>query len=106
MAEALNNGDYNVFLRCVKESGVSSLNKLQNCFVAGAKEQLIPKALSVSTKFLNGGANRVHGGGFAGSILNVVKNTDLEAFIQALKEFYPEKDIIPLKVRSVGTIVL
>ena len=104
--DALNNDDYCGFLKAVKDSGISSMNKLQNCFVAGSNEQLIPKALAISANYLNGGVNRVHGGGFAGTTLNVVKNCDAKAFIENLKPFYGEKNIISLKVRSVGTIVL
>jgi len=104
--KALIDEDYNKFLAMITESGLSSLYKLQNCFVAGKKEQPIPKALSVSRRFLFGGANRVHGGGFAGSILNIVKNENVGAFIDEMCKYFPVKDIIPLKVRSVGTIVL
>lgn len=103
---ALTNNDYAGFLTAVSNSGISSLNKLQNCFVAGSKEQLIPKALAIAGNYLNGGANRVHGGGFAGSILNVVKNLDLEGFVVAMERFYGKENVIPLKARSVGTIVL
>ena len=64
-------------------------------------------ALTLTEKILNGkGAFRVHGGGFAGSILNVVKNTDLDDFISNVKKFYNDTDVVPLKIRSVGTIVL
>ena len=103
---ALNENDFEHFLCAVKNSGISSLNKLQNCYVAGSDEQLICKALAISSQYLNGGVNRVHGGGFAGSILNVVKNTDVANFIEQMSRFYDKKDIIPLKVRSVGAIVL
>lgn len=98
--------DEDSFLLAIKESGLSSLWKLQNCFVAGSKEQLIPKALAIASPYLNGGANRVHGGGFAGSVLNVIKSSNLEEFIKQMSKFYEKKNIIPLKIRSVGTIVL
>ncbi len=104
--DALNKNNFEEFLNAVKGSGISSLNKLQNCFVAGSGEQLITKALAISSQFLNGGVNRVHGGGFAGSILNVVKNADVSSFVSEMSRYYDKKDIIPLKVRSVGTIVL
>ncbi len=106
LSESLKNNDFKTFLSCINESGVSSLCKLQNCYVAGAEEQLIPKALSISSHFLCGGANRVHGGGFAGTILNIVKNDFKDYFIDNMKKFYDEKDVIALKVRSVGAIVL
>ena len=74
--------------------------------VAGAKDQSVPMALTLASKFLNGGVNRVHGGGFAGTILNVVKNENVDAFIEGLSAFYKKEAIIPLKVRKLGTVVL
>ena len=103
---ALNIGDYKTFLKCVKESGISSLCKLQNCYVAGSPFQPIPKALSLAERFLNGGANRVHGGGFAGTILNIVKNDDVERFIENANKLFRKENVIKLKVRKIGTIVL
>lgn len=103
---ALENDNYDDFLQMINQSGQSSLYKLQNCFVAGRSDQPIPKALAVSKRALSDGANRVHGGGFAGSILNVVKNDKLENFIKEMSKFFASSDIIPLKVRSIGTIVL
>ena len=98
--------DYETFLTAVKDSGISSLNKLQNCYVSGSVEQPIPKALSISNGYLCGGVNRVHGGGFAGSILNIVKNDNLSAFINGMSKYYSLNDIIPLRVRTVGAITL
>ena len=106
VAGALKVSDFSRFIKMINESGISSLCKLQNCYVSGGKDQSIPKALALAKRYLNGGANRVHGGGFAGSILNVVKNNDLGGFIKNLSAYYKTKDIIPLRVRSVGTIVL
>ena len=104
--KTLNSGDYSAFLTCVKESGISSLCKLQNCYVAGSDSQPIPKALAVAERFLNGGVNRVHGGGFAGTILNIVKNEDAEQFIENTSKFFGKENIIKLKVRKIGTIVI
>lgn len=106
LEKALTENDFNTFLDCINKSGISSLNKLQNCYVAGSNEQPIPKGLAISSKFIKNGANRVHGGGFAGTILNIVKNDNLQYFIDNMSRYYDKKDIIPLKVRSVGTIVL
>ncbi len=106
LKEALDNNDYDTFLAQIRESGISSLCKLQNCYVAGTNEQLIPKALSICEKYLCGGVNRVHGGGFAGTILNIVRNDNVANFVENVSKIYPAKDVIPLKVRSVGTIIL
>ncbi len=104
--DSLINEDYDCFLQTISLSGLSSMYKLQNCYVAGCKEQPIPKALQIAKRAFIIGANRVHGGGFAGSILNIVKNDEVQSFMDYMKNFFAEKDIIPLKVRSVGTIVL
>lgn len=104
--KALNAADYNKFLGVVSSSGISSLTLLQNCCVPGEKQQLIPTALAVGKKYLNGGSNRVHGGGFAGTVLNVVKNSDVQNFVEKMSQIYGEGKVIPLKVRKVGTIVL
>ncbi len=106
LVEALDNDDYDTFLSVIKGSGLSSFTLLQNCSVAGAKDQSVPMALTLAGKFLNGGVNRVHGGGFAGTILNVVKNENVDAFIEGLSAFYKKEAIIPLKVRKLGTVVL
>lgn len=104
--QSIANKDYEGFLNAVKQSGISSWSKLQNCFVAGTDVQSIPKALAICGNYLNGGVNRVHGGGFAGSILNVVKKEDVESFVESVAKFYGKENVLPLKVRSVGTIVL
>lgn len=104
--EYLNNKDYTGFIKMIKESGVSSWCMLQNCYVGGSTEQLIPKALALSSAQIGKGANRVHGGGFAGTILNIVANDELEQFLDAVIKLFGNKNIIPLKVRSVGAIVL
>ncbi len=106
LQKALDNDDYDTFLKQIRESGVSSLCKLQNCYVAGTNEQLIPKALSICENYLCGGVNRVHGGGFAGTILNIVKNENVKNFVDNVSKIYPAKNVIPLKVRAVGTIIL
>ncbi len=106
VANSLNNNDYDTFLEMINGSGISSLCKLQNCYVVGDSEQPIVRALSICERYLVKGANRVHGGGFAGTILNVVKNDNLDNFIKNISEYFGKENIIPLKVRSEGTIVL
>ncbi len=105
-AKSLQENNINEFLSCVKESGISSWTMLQNCYVQGEVKQLIPACLAISQKYLAGGVNRVHGGGFAGTVLNVVKNENVENFVNNLSKIYGEKSVIALKVRGVGTTVL
>lgn len=105
-AESLLKKDFSAFLDCVRESGISSLCKLQNCYVGGSNEQLVPRALFITEKFLNGGANRVHGGGFGGTILNIVENKNAEFFLKSASRFFGKENVIELKIRNIGTIVL
>ena len=104
--ESLKAKDYNGFLGCIKKSGVSSVVKLQNCYVSGSDEQPIIKALSICENYIKDGANRVHGGGFAGCILNVINNNEVDNFIKQIKPLYGIENIIKLKVRAVGSTVL
>jgi len=73
-AEALEKGDTERFLELIVESGRSSLAYLQNVFSpANPHNQGLTIALSLSERLLAGkGAWRVHGGGFAGTILAFV----------------------------------
>ena len=73
-ADALKCGDMRAFLELVNESGRSSLNYLQNVFSSkNPEEQGLTLALALSERILSGrGAWRVHGGGFAGTILAFV----------------------------------
>ena len=103
---ALDHGDYAAFLSCIRESGISSVCKLQNCYVPSSKEQPVLRALFIAERYLKGGANRVHGGGFAGTILNIVNNKDKDYFIENASRFFGKENIIPLKVRKFGTIIL
>ena len=49
--KALTKGQFNAFVKEINASGISSMCQLQNCFVAGGDEQLIPKALAISKKY-------------------------------------------------------
>ncbi|MBQ3115656.1 MAG: galactokinase [Clostridia bacterium] len=106
LADALTSGNYSEFFDCINQSGISSLCALQNCYVSGSNIQSIPKAIYFAKNYLCGGANRVHGGGFAGSTLNVVKKENLSDFIDNVAKVYGKNNVIPLSVRTVGTIVL
>lgn len=67
--DVLKSHNISEFLEQVNLSGESSYKYLQNCYVPGEKEQSIPLALTLFKKVIIGGASRIHGGGFAGTIL-------------------------------------
>jgi len=73
-AKALEEGRINDFLDLIIESGLSSQTCLQNIYPSGSiLTQEVNLGLQVSAQILGGkGAWRVHGGGFAGTILAFV----------------------------------
>ena len=83
---ALENGDFDGFLKLIKESGYSSYMYLQNVIPAGYKvHQDVAVALALAEHYLAGrGAYRVHGGGFAGTIQAFVPFDLLDAFVAGM----------------------
>ena len=79
---ALEQGDFDGFLKLIKESGYSSYMYLQNVIPAGYKEhQDVALALAMCEHYLQGkGAYRVHGGGFAGTVQAFVPFEILDDF--------------------------
>ncbi|HBU11368.1 MAG TPA: galactokinase [Clostridiales bacterium] len=108
-AQALTNGETDRFLRMVRASGQSSFMYLQNVCPAGAvREQSLAVALAVCDKLLGeSGAFRVHGGGFAGTVLAFVPDEMLARFRKQCESLLGEGRCHVLRVRPVGgTMVL
>ena len=100
---ALRNDDLNAFFRCVIESGESSWKLLQNLYVAGSDNQEMPLALELSDRLLRGkGAWRIHGGGFAGTILAFVPKDGLEEYAARMNAVFGDGAVTPLMIRSAG----
>lgn len=110
--EALEKGDFAEFLRLVNESGNSSWKWLQNCFTTkNPHEQGITLALSVTESFLKNtgtgkGACRVHGGGFAGTVLVFMPNELLGDYIGLIEGIFGEGSVTVLSIRPYGTLCI
>ena len=106
--EALREGDFAKYLRCVSESGRSSWELLQNVFSpASASEQGVSLALAISERVLGGeGACRVHGGGFAGTIQAYVPQGKVEAYRAELDRVFGEGSCRVLSIRHKGACVI
>ena len=102
--KALQNGDFNGFLKLVRESGQSSFMFLQNVYAASAPiEQGLSIALALSGKVLGDrGAYRVHGGGFGGTIQAFVPNDLLESYIKTIEGVFGKGSCYVLKIRPLG----
>ena len=83
---ALKNDNFAVFLNYVNESGNASWELLQNITPLDATaHQEMAFTLALCRKLLGGeGAVRVHGGGFAGTVLEFVPNEQFEQFKNAM----------------------
>jgi galactokinase len=106
-AAALKARDIEAFLELVRASGDSSCRLLQNCFSpAASREQGIMLALALSEDFLRragGGACRVHGGGFAGTIQSWVPGHSIGAYEQLMNDTFGKGSVIALRIRGTGT---
>jgi len=105
---ALQQGDFNGFLRYVNLSGFSSQNLLQNVIPTGATtHQDVALALALARHLLNGrGACRVHGGGFAGTIQAFVPDDMLESFRNGVEAVLGEGSCHVLAIRREGGMLL
>jgi len=101
---ALKRGDVQAFLDLVNESGRSSLSYLQNVFSSSAPhDQGLTLALALSEKVLAGkGAWRVHGGGFAGTVLAFLPDELKAAYSAQMSAVFGDGCCLFLNVRDKG----
>jgi len=106
--DALRRGDFDTFLKLVKESGLSSWRFLQNVVPAGSvrhQEMAFALAMAERMLFLQG-ACRVHGGGFAGTIQAFVPVRDVPLFKSEMERVLGEGRCHVLHFRSRGGCVV
>ncbi len=106
-ADALCHNDIQFFFRLIEESGNSSYRWLQNCIRSSSStEQGIPLALALAEGFIRrcGGACRVHGGGFAGTILVFLPHAQVAEFRALMESVFGLGCVKTLKVRSRGSL--
>lgn len=101
--KALAEGNTPAFLQAVNASGVSSLNLLQNCCVPGDTDQPVIVGIELSRQIIKDGAVRVHGGGFAGSIIAFVSNAETEEYASYMKKVFGNENVFIADIRTVGT---
>jgi galactokinase len=106
--KALEDNDFEAFLKMVVESGYSSYMYNQNIFdVVHKDEQVVSLALALSEMLLKGsGAWRVHGGGFGGTIQAFVPQDKLDEYVKTLEHVYGEGSCHALFIRNHGSIAL
>ncbi len=105
---ALENNQFQDFLKLIIESGNSSYMYNQNIFTTtNVEEQGVSLGLALSHIVLNNkGAWRVHGGGFAGTIQAFVPNDLLDKYVSTLENVFGKGKCHKLFIRSKGAVKL
>ena len=106
---ALKSGDLDSFYQVILASGRSSFQYLQNVYTTiNVSEQGLSLALALTDGFLTerGGAFRVHGGGFAGTIQAFVKTEDLDEYVSLIDSVFGKGSAMPLNIRPLGAVKL
>ncbi len=104
-SQALREQNVELFKSLIVESGKSSSDNLQNIFATGATtEQSVSLVLALCEKYLApiGGAWRVHGGGFAGTIQAFVPVREVAEFKQKMEQAMGPGSCHVLTIRPIG----
>ena len=103
---AVRQGDLATFFDAVKRSGDSSWKLLQNVYARSNQEQMA-MGIELSRRFLKGdGAQRVHGGGFAGTIQAYVPLERLDAYVAMIEDAFGKGSCTPLMIRPEGAVMM
>ena len=103
---ALISGNIDEFLRLVSKSGDSSYKYLQNIYsTKDTANQGVSLGLMMSEIFLgDNGECRVHGGGFAGTILAIVKDTAIDEYRRNMDKIFGDGASMILQIRHCGGV--
>ena len=99
--QAVKNGDEDAFLQAVNESGLSSRYKLQNTYSPASRNHNLENALDRVVKIQGVVASRVHGGGFAGTILVFAKKSET-GVDNAFEVMFGSENVFKLAIRDSG----
>ena len=105
--DALLAGDFAAFARLVEKSGHSSFECCQNVYCASSpKHQGLSAALAISQSILagTGGAWRMQGGGFAGTIQAFVPDALVKRYCAAMEALFGPGCCYLLSLREQGTV--
>ncbi len=103
-ALAIKNVDIAKYYEMINASGDSSYKLLQNCYPEGDRDMRIPMALALSKNICgNEGAIRVHGGGFAGTMIAYVPTALTEKLVKDLKAVFGGDNVFEISIRNSGT---
>ena len=107
-ADALVAKDLDTFFDAINKSGESSQILLQNLYsTKSPRNQALNIAIYLCKSILaNEGAVRVHGGGFAGTVLAFVPKELTNEFAEKVNAVFGENSVHKLKIRKNGAVKL
>lgn len=107
-SEALEKGDFDTFLKLVRESGDSTFKALQNIYPQdNTCNQNIGTAIVLSENYLgDDGVVKVNGGGFTGTMLAFVKTSKLNDYVSYMDSVFGKGSCQVIHARSQGAIQL
>lgn len=103
--EALEDKNTDAFFSLVKASGKSSFEYLQNLYtVKNVREQGLSVAIALTERFVSacGGACRVHGGGFAGTIQAYIAKEHTDEYTDLMESVFGKGAVMCLAIRASG----
>jgi galactokinase len=107
---ALEKQDFEKFLSLFNDSGASSFRWLQNIYSPkNVKEQGLTLALALTEYFIRQtekGACRIHGGGFAGTILVLLQRNLVDRYKALIEPVFGKESVSVLSIRNWGTTCL
>jgi galactokinase len=103
---ALLKGDRVEFLKYINKSGLSSEQLLENITYQGDVDKKLLKALNFARSIISKGAVRVHGGGFAGTILCIIPDDEYGSFIEAAEPYFGADNISEVRIIDQGIMEL
>ncbi len=107
MISALQAGDMRRFAFHMRASGESSFMLLQNVCPTAAKERSLALALALTARILDEScAWRVHGGGFAGTILALMPDARQADYCAEMARVFGKDCCYPLRIRPCGGVEL
>lgn len=105
--EAIKSNNKGKFISFINDSGVSSQVLLQNTHTENDTNQRIDLAISLSkSNKVKVESVRVHGGGFAGTILAIIKRENVNEYIDYMSKIFGEQNLFIVNIRNKGPIKL
>ena len=98
---AIKNNDEEELISLINKSGESSFYNLKNCYIDDINENL-PQGIILSKKIIKDGAVRVHGGGFAGTMIAFVNKNESKEYINQMQLKFGKKNVKKLSLTPNG----